>query len=226
MSPIKILIVDDEPDILEFLKYNLDKDGFNTLTASNGYEALEVAQKELPELIILDLMMPEMDGIEVCRLLREKPQFKHTTIIFLTARGESYSEIAGLNAGADDYITKPIKIQVFLTKIKALLRRSMGKVEVSDIIRFGEIVIDKGRHLIIKNGSEINLPKKEYEVFLLLASKPGRLFSRQEIYSSVWGSNLIVGDRTLDVHIRKLREKVGEDIIQTVKGVGYKINNV
>jgi len=225
MSPIKILIVDDEPDILEFLKYNLDKEGFNTLAASNGYEAIEIAQKELPELIILDLMMPEIDGIEVCRLLREKPQFKHTTIIFLTARGESYSEIAGLNAGADDYITKPIKIQVFLTKIKALLRRAMGKEEVSDIIRFGEIVIDKGRHLIIKNDSEINLPKKEYEVFLLLASKPGRLFSRQEIYSSVWGSNLIVGDRTLDVHIRKLREKVGEDIIQTVKGVGYKINN-
>jgi len=225
MSPIKILIVDDEPDILEFLKYNLDKEGFNTLAASNGYEAIEIAQKELPALIVLDLMMPEIDGIEVCRLLREKPQFKHTTIIFLTARGESYSEIAGLNAGADDYITKPIKIQVFLTKIKALLRRAMGKEEVSDIIRFGEIVIDKGRHLIIKNDSEINLPKKEYEVFLLLASKPGRLFSRQEIYSSVWGSNLIVGDRTLDVHIRKLREKVGEDIIQTVKGVGYKINN-
>ena len=219
--PVKILIVDDEPDILEILRYNLSKEGYNVLTAQNGDEGLELAKKELPELIILDIMMTQTDGMELCRMLRELPQFNHTIIVFLTARSESYSEIAGFELGADDYITKPVKPRVFVSRIKALLRRYAGKEETT-INQYGDLIIDKEKHLVTKNDVELDLPKKEFEILLLLASKPGKLFTRIEIYTSVWGKQLIVGERTLDVYIRKLREKIGEDHIHTIKGVGYK----
>ena len=220
---IKILIVDDEPDILEILRYNLAKEGYHVLTAQNGEEGLELAKKELPDLIILDIMMPQTDGMELCRQLREIPQFNNTIIVFLTARSESYSEIAGFELGADDYITKPVKPRVFVSRIKELLRRHTGKEETS-IIQFGDLVINKEKYLVTKNDKELDLPKKEFEVLSLLSSKPGKLFTRNEIYSSIWGKQLIVGERTLDVYIRKLREKIGEDHIHTVKGVGYKFD--
>ncbi len=217
----KILIVDDEPDILEILRYNLTKEGYVVFTAHQGEEGMKIARKELPDLIILDIMMPETDGIEICRQLREIPEFNQTLIIFLTARGESYSEIAGFEVGADDYITKPVRPRVLISRINALLRRHTGKEE-NKIIQLGELTIDKTRYLIIKNKLELTLPKKEFEILLLLTSKPGKLFTRDEIYNAIWGKQLIVGERTLDVYIRKLREKIGEDYIHTVKGMGYK----
>ncbi|MCU4155324.1 response regulator transcription factor [Carboxylicivirga sp. A043] len=223
----KVLLVDDEPDILEFISYNMKKEGFQVLTASNGQEAIGIAQAEVPELIILDVMMPEMDGIETCEEIKKIPALKNSIVAFLTARGEDYSQIAGFEAGADDYITKPVKPKVLISRAKALLKRyrSEGVVaepEETNIIKIGDLVIDRERYLIINAGEELILPKKEFELLVLLASKPEKVFTRDEIYNSVWGDNIIVGDRTIDVHIRKLREKIGQDHIKTIKGVGYK----
>lgn len=220
----KILLVDDEPDILEFLSYNLKKEGYNVFTANNGKEAVSVAKKENPHLIILDVMMPDMDGIETCREIREIPGLKDVMIAFLTARSEDYSQIAGFDVGADDYINKPIKPRVLISRIKALLRRGANSdnSKSTDKVDMGGIKIDRERYLIIQDGNEINLPKKEFELLALLASKPGKVFTRDIILDKVWGGDVVVGDRTIDVHIRKLREKLGEDFIKTVKGIGYK----
>lgn len=221
-SKYKILLVDDEPDILEFLTYNLKKEGYSVFTAGNGKEALAVAKVENPHLIILDVMMPDMDGIETCREIREIPGLKNVMIAFLTARNEDYSQIAGFDVGADDYINKPIKPRVLISRIKALLKRSGTTENIpSDKVDMGGIKIDRERYLVIKDGVEINLPKKEFELLDLLASKPGKVFTREIILDKVWGGDVVVGDRTIDVHIRKLREKLGEDFIRTVKGIGY-----
>lgn len=222
-SEYKILLVDDEPDILEFLGYNLKKEGYNVFTANNGKEAIAVARKENPHVIILDVMMPDMDGIETCREIREIPGLKDVMIAFLTARNEDYSQIAGFEVGADDYINKPIKPRVLISRIKALLRRSsIVENTVPEKMDMGGIKIDRERYLIVKDGQEISLPKKEFELLALLASKPGKVFTREVILERVWGGEVVVGDRTIDVHIRKLREKLGEDYIKTVKGIGYK----
>mgnify|MGYP000636877236 CR=1 FL=1 len=216
----KILLVDDEEDILDLLEYNLSKEGYKVFTAKNGREAVEVAKKSVPDLIIMDVMMPEMDGIEACEEIRKISTLQKTIITFLTARNEDYSQIAGFDAGADDYITKPIKPKVLFSKIKSLLRRKVS--EQNQIDENLSLKIDREKYLIIKKDQEINLPRKEFELLALLMSKPSHVFTRENIYISVWGSNIIVGDRTIDVHIRKLREKIGEDYIKTVKGVGYK----
>jgi two-component system, OmpR family, alkaline phosphatase synthesis response regulator PhoP len=221
-TPIKILLVDDEPDILEFLGYNLKKEGFEVLTASNGKDALQLAKKEVPQLIILDVMMPEMDGIETCRQLREEKELKDVVIAFLTARGEDYTQIAGFEVGADDYITKPIKPRVFISRVKALLRRAQTGHGAESNTLFGDVRIDKEKHSVFKGDVEISLPKKEFRLFALLSSKPGKVFTREYILDQVWGDEVIVGDRTIDVHIRKLREKIGDEYFKTVKGVGYK----
>jgi len=223
-SEIKILLVDDEPDILEFLSYNLNKEGYIVFTAGNGKQAVEIAETQIPALIILDIMMPGIDGIEVCELLRKNNKLSHTIITFLTARGEDYSQIAAFDAGADDYITKPIKPKLFVSKIKALLKRyNTNKITTNKNIQtFNNLLIDKNKYNVIVNNIEINLPKKEFELLLLLASNPEKIFTRDEIYDSVWGNEVFVGDRTIDVHIRKLREKIGEEHIVTVKGVGYR----
>jgi len=218
----KILVVDDEPDILEFLSYNLEKEGFLVETAENGKQALEKAKKNQPDIVLLDVMMPEMDGIEACRTMREMPQFEHTIIAFLTARTEDYSQIAGFETGADDYISKPIKPRVLVSRLRALLRRYEAKESKSTFLEVGNIQIDRERYLIIFNGKEMAVPRKEFELIYLLASKPGKVFKRDEILNEIWGRDIIVGDRTIDVHIRKLREKLGEDLIKTVKGIGYK----
>lgn len=230
-SQFKILLVDDEPDILEFLSYNLKKEGFLVETANNGRDALKMAASFKPHLIVLDVMMPQMDGMETCEKLRSDAQFSDVLIAFLTARGEDYSQIAGFEAGADDYISKPIKPKVFISRIKALLKRSIRlmkeQAEVSDkVINVANLSIDRERYLVIQDGKEFSLPRKEFELLILLVSKPGRVFARDEIYSAIWGEKIIVGDRTIDVHIRKLREKIGENYIQTVKGVGYKFVNI
>lgn len=217
----KILLVDDEPDILEFLGYNLKREGYKVFTASNGKEAIATAKKEIPELIVLDVMMPEMDGMEVCRELRKISSLKNVMVAFLTARNEDYSQITGFDSGADDYITKPIKPNVFVSRVKALLRR-VSKNSSSNIIETAGIKIDREKYLVEKGGKEMILPKKEFELLYLLISKPGKVFRREEILNSVWGDDVVVGDRTIDVHIRKLREKLGDDYIRTVKGVGYK----
>jgi len=224
-SDYKILLVDDEEDILEFLGYNLRKEGYQVITASNGVEALELAKKELPNLIILDVMMPEMDGIETCTQMNEMPELEASIKVFLTARAEDYSQIAGFNAGADDYITKPVKPKVFISKVKALLRRvNSGKSndKSPNIIELDGLIIDLERYLIIRNNEEIVLPKKAFKLLSLLCSKPGKVFTREEILSSIWGSDVVVGDRTIDVHIRKIRDKLKLDNIYTIKGVGYK----
>lgn len=223
----KILLVDDEPDILEFLAYNLKKEGFQVQTAQNGREALKVAQEQLPHLIVLDVMMPGMDGIETCEEIKKQPQLQDSLVAFLTARGEDYSQIAGFEAGADDYIAKPIKPKVFVSRVRALLKRfrpaSEGEADGGKgLIVIGELTIDRERYVVQLRDQELNLPKKEFELLLLLASKPDKVFTRDEIYNAVWGDNIIVGDRTIDVHIRKLREKIGQDHIRTIKGVGYK----
>ena len=221
----KILIVDDEPDILEFIDYNLKREGFKVYQASSGREAIETAIKQIPDLILLDIMLPEMDGIETCEEIRKIPSLFHTTIAFLTARGEDYSQIAGFEAGGDDYITKPIKPKVLISRIKALLKRSHTPVPHHDKkhgSRSDDIYMDRERFIVMKKGKGLELPKKEFELLNLLISKPGKVFTREEIFQTVWGDKIIVGDRTIDVHIRKLREKIGEDFIQTVKGVGYK----
>lgn len=217
---IKILLVDDEPDILEIVGYNLSSEGYQVITAENGVEAVKKAKKELPQLIILDVMMPEMDGIEACETIRKQPELKDVVITFLTARGEDYSQVAGFDAGADDYITKPIKPKVLVSKVKALLRRF--KEEVKDTVKVGNLVINRDEYKIILKGNEIILPRKEFELLSLLASKPGKVFKRDEILDKVWGNEVVVGGRTIDVHIRKLREKLGDKSFKTVKGVGYK----
>ncbi|PRZ01423.1 response regulator transcription factor [Marinilabilia salmonicolor] len=226
-SDYKILLVDDEPDILEFIGYNLKKEGFSVRTANNGQDGLKIAKEENPHLIVLDVMMPGMDGIETCEEIRKVPALKDTLVVFLTARGEDYSQIAGFDAGADDYITKPIKPKVLISRVKALLKRyahgtSSKEPEEDNKITVGDLIIDREKYLVTSGSKELSLPKKEFELLLLLAAKPDRVFTRDEIYASVWGDNIIVGDRTIDVHIRKLREKIGQDHIRTIKGVGYK----
>lgn len=225
MDSVKILVVDDEPDILEFLEYNLSKAGYQVLTASNGEEGVALAEKEKPDLIILDIMMPKMDGVEVCRTLRSKPMFDKTLIAFLTAREEDYSQIAALDVGGDDYITKPIRPRVFMSRVKALLRRSDRSEEQdidSETVTVGDLIIDREKVTVQKGEEIIELAKKEFELISLLISKPGKVFSREEIFNKVWGTDVIVGNRTIDVHIRKLREKIGDHYIKTIKGIGYK----
>jgi two-component system, OmpR family, alkaline phosphatase synthesis response regulator PhoP len=219
---IKILLVDDEPDILEIVGYNLQQEGFQIFTASNGREAISVAKKEHPQLIIMDVMMPEMDGMEACEAIRKIPELNNVIITFLTARNEDYSQVAGFDAGADDYISKPIKPKLLVSKVKALLRRLKEEEANSETLNVGGIEINREEYKIIKNEKAIVLPRKEFELFYLLASKPGKVFKRDEILDKVWGSEVIVGGRTIDVHIRKLREKIGEDLFVTIKGVGYK----
>ena len=223
-NSIKILLVDDEPDILEILSYNLIAEGYTVLTASNGLEAVKSAKKNHPHLILMDVMMPEMDGIEACEQIRTFAELKDTIITFLTARGEDYSQVAGFEAGADDYITKPIKPKVLVSKIKALLRRlnEATPIENSELITVGDLTIDREAYKIIYKGNELVLPRKEFELLSLLASKPGKVFKRDEILDKVWGNEVVVGGRTIDVHIRKLREKIGDDSFKTIKGVGYK----
>jgi two-component system alkaline phosphatase synthesis response regulator PhoP len=220
----KILLVDDEPDILEFVGYNLKKEGYQVYSASNGIEAIQIAKKEKPNLILLDVMMPDMDGIETCREIRDIDGLKNVLVAFLTARNEDYSQIAGFDAGADDYINKPIKPRVLISRINALLRRS-GNIsgnETSNQIELGDFKVNRERYIITFKEEETSLPRKEFELFALLASKPGKVFGRDEILNTVWGDEVVVGDRTIDVHIRKLREKFGDQYIKTVKGVGYK----
>lgn len=219
----KILVVDDDEDIVDIVSYNLESDGYEVHTASNGHEGLKKALEITPDLILLDVMMPGLDGIETCIQMRQDPSLKKLIIMFLTARGEDYSEIAGFEAGADDYVTKPIKPRVLMSRIKALLKRSESISEVSKREADG-IVIDYDRYIVIQNGKELNLPKKEFELLSLLVSKPGKVFKREQILSSVWGNDVIVGNRTIDVHIRKLREKLGNEHFKTVKGVGYKFD--
>lgn len=220
---IKILLVDDEPDILEIVSYNLSAEGYEVFTAKNGVEGVAKAKKKAPHLIIMDVMMPEMDGIEACEMIRNTPGLENTIITFLTARGEDYSQVAGFDAGADDYITKPIKPKVLVSKVKALLRRLKDeKKEVEDIVKVGDIVINREEYKIINEGEEIVLPRKEFELLSLLTSKPNKVFKREVILDKVWGNEVVVGGRTIDVHIRKLREKIGDHHFKTVKGVGYK----
>ncbi len=222
----KILLVDDEPDILEFMEYNLRKEGYKVYTGKNGKEAVEIAHKEKPNLIILDIMMPVMDGIEACRHIREMPDLKNTIITFLTARNEEYSQIAGFDVGADDYITKPIKPRILVSRVKALLRRVNGVTDnaTAPILTIGDLQIDRERYLVIKKDETISLPRKEFELLSLLTSKPGKVFTREDILARVWGTDIIVGDRTIDVHIRKIREKLGDESIKTIKGIGYKFD--
>ena len=225
MSKIpKILIVDDDPDIIEILRYNLSLAGYEVKSASNGKEAIKKAKIFIPEIILLDVMMPEMDGIEACRLIREMPSLKNSRIIFLSARNEDYTQLSAFDAGADDYISKPVKPKILLKKISSIFKRIHKKENKIQLIDLGEIKIDRNKYLVFINKNEIQLPKKEFELFFLLASKPGNVFSRDEIMNKVWGSDVIVGDRTIDVHIRKLREKIGDLYFKTVKGIGYKFN--
>lgn len=219
---ITILLVDDEPDILEIVGYNLSEEGYQVSTASNGLEAIEKAKKKKPQLIILDVMMPEMDGIEACEKLRKIPELEQTVITFLTARGEDYSQVAGFDAGADDYITKPIRPKVLVSKVKALLRRFKDEEKNSNIVTVGDLIINRDEYKIVNGTEELVLPRKEFELLSLLASKPGKVFKREDILQKVWGDEVIVGGRTIDVHIRKLREKIGDDSFKTIKGVGYK----
>lgn len=221
-SDIKILLVDDEPDILEIVGYNLKNEGYQIFTAENGQKAIKIAKKNLPHLILLDIMMPEMDGIEACEKIRKIKTLENVIIAFLTARGEDYSQVAGFEAGADDYITKPIKPKVLVSKIKSLLRRVKSKEESNESLKIGDIIIDRDAYVVHKAGKKIVLPKKEFELFWLLTSKPGKVFKREVILDTVWGNEVVVGGRTIDVHIRKLREKIGDNHFKTVKGVGYK----
>lgn len=226
MDSQNLLLVDDEEDILEFLKYNLNKDGFEVDTAKDGYEALEFAKAKKFDLIILDIMMPGMDGVEVCRQIRRDELNRDTLIAFLTARNEDYTQIAALDSGGDDFITKPIKPSVFMSRVHALLRRSSkSSDEVEPIIKLGELEINTEKVEVRVHDKKVQLAKKEFELLLLLVSKPGKVFTREEILSKVWGADVIVVNRTIDVHIRKLREKIGENFIKTIKGVGYKFDN-
>ncbi|XOV69075.1 MAG: response regulator transcription factor [Fluviicola sp.] len=218
----RILIIDDEEDIREILGYNLQKEGYQVFQASTGREGIEVAIAQKPDLVLLDVMMPEMDGIEVCQNLRENPKTKDIRICFLTARNEDYSQIAGLDAGADDYVSKPVKPKVLASRIKAILRRKSNASAAKPTTSDDSLVIDREKYVVLKNGEPIHLPRKEFELLALLASKPGKVYERDIILESVWGAGIVVGDRTIDVHIRKLREKIGNEYIKTVKGVGYK----
>lgn len=220
---IKILLVDDEQDILEIVGYNLTQEGYQVVTAANGREAITKAKKELPHLIIIDVMMPEMDGMEAVENIRRIPELNNVIITFLTARSEDYSQVAGFDAGADDYIAKPIKPKLLVSKVKALLRRLKDDEAKEDVLRVGNIEINREEYKIIIEDQEIVLPRKEFELFYLLASKPGKVFKREEILDKVWGNEVVVGGRTIDVHIRKLREKIGEELFKTIKGVGYKL---
>lgn len=220
---VRILLVDDEPDILEIVGYNLTSEGYQVFTAKNGVEAVSKAKKKQPHLVILDVMMPEMDGIEACEIMRNTPGLENTIITFLTARGEDYSQLAGFEAGADDYIQKPIKPKVLVSKVKALLRRSREKkAQDEDVYRVGELEINREEYKVVNKGVEMVLPRKEFELLALLTSKPDKVFKREVILEKVWGNEVVVGGRTIDVHIRKLREKIGDDHFKTVKGVGYK----
>lgn len=219
----KVLVVDDEPDIVELIAYNLKKEGYQVYTASNGQEAVTVAKRVMPDLIILDIMMPKMDGIEACRIMRAMPEFKSTFMIFLTARSEEYSEIAGFNVGADDYIAKPIKPRALLSRINAILRRNIQQEDLPENkLEIADLVIDREAFLVFKNGEKIVLAKKEFELLYLLASKPGKVYTREVILKNIWEDSVVVTNRTIDVHIRKLREKIGDHYVTTVKGVGYK----
>lgn len=220
----KILLVDDEPDILEFLKYNLEKSNYHVFTADNGEEGVKIALSTQPDLILLDVMMPKMDGMEVCSIIREEKNIEQPIIAFLTSRSEDYSQIAGFEVGADDYITKPIRPRVLISRIEALLRRKTKPAlqKISD----SSLYLDRERFLLIKDGVDLQLPKKEFELLELLVNKPGKVFTRDEILGKVWGNDTVVGERTVDVHIRKLREKIGDDYIRTIKGVGYTYNEV
>lgn len=219
-----ILLIDDDDDIRDLLEYNLKKEGFNVISADNGVKGIDLAKKHLPDIILLDVMMPEMDGVEVCENLRSDESTKNIFICFLTARNEDYSQIAGLEAGADDYIAKPIKPRVLISKLKAMLRRGSMSLNEMDVEESGEkgLIIDRDRYIVIKDGEQIHFPRKEFELLALLSSKPEKVFDREVILEKVWGEGVVVGDRTIDVHIRKLREKIGDEYIKTVKGVGYK----
>lgn len=221
---IKILVVDDESDVLEFLRYNLEKEDFKVFTAKNGADGKDLAKKVKPDLIILDIMMPGLDGVEVCKELRDLPEFEDVLIIFLTARGEDYSQIAGFEVGADDYITKPIRPRVLIARIKALLKRKFKSTGKNNCIDIHPVHIDKNKRIVLINNKPVHIPKIEFELLVLLVSNPGRIFAREEIYLKIWGDDVVVSDRTLDVHIRKLREKIGKHLIKTVKGVGYGFN--
>lgn len=219
----RVLLVDDEQDILDLLKYNLEKEGFAVETASNGRQAVQVFERFKPQLILMDVMMPEMDGMEACREIRDLPNGSEVIIAFLTARSEDYSQMAGFESGGDDYIAKPIKPRILVSKVKAWLKRWEQKSEVESAgLSTGGLFIDKEKYLVTNNGEVFNLPKKEFELLALLVSAPGRVFTREYILNAVWGNDVIVGDRTIDVHIRKLREKLGEELFKTIKGVGYK----
>ncbi len=226
-SDYTILLVDDEPDILEFVGYNLKKEGYKVVTANDGEEGVKAAHREKPELILLDVMMPGMDGIETCDQLRKIPELQDTLIAFLTARGEDYSQVAGFDAGADDYITKPIKPKVLISRIKALLRRhgQTAKTNSTSLQEFGQLTIDLDKYQVRYKDKKLDLPRKEFELLTLLSSRPGKVFHRDEILDKIWGNEVVVGGRTIDVHIRKLREKIGEKYIKTVKGVGYKFES-
>jgi two-component system alkaline phosphatase synthesis response regulator PhoP len=219
----KILIVDDEPDILELIEYNLKKEGYQVFLARNGQEAVAEAKRSLPDLIVLDIMMPKMDGIEACRIMRTMPEFKNTFMVFLTARSEEYSEIAGFNVGADDYIAKPIKPRALVSRINAILRRNAPAEDVTENkLEIGDLVIDREAYLVYQKGVKVVLAKKEFELLYLLASKPGKVYTREVILKNIWEDSVVVTNRTIDVHIRKLREKLGDEVVATVKGVGYK----
>jgi len=222
---IKILLVDDEPDVIEIIRYNLDQEGYKIYTASDGKEALKKAKKNIPHLIIMDVMMPNIDGIEACEQLRNDVSFNETIIMFLTARGEDYSQVAALEAGADDYVTKPIKPKIIVSKVKALLRRLKNEEPTQEKIQIGKLIIDRDKYEVTHMGKSFSMPRKEFELLYLLASKPDKVIKREKIMEIVWGSEVVVGDRTIDVHIRKLREKIGDKYFKTVKGVGYKFIN-
>jgi two-component system, OmpR family, alkaline phosphatase synthesis response regulator PhoP len=220
----KVLVVDDEESILELLKYNLEKQGYDVRTAAEGAEAVTVAKKFLPDLVLLDVMMPKMDGVEACRQMRAMPELVNTFIVFLTARAEEYSEVAAFDGGADDYILKPIKPRALMSRISAIFRRDSKKKNSSTQIKIGDLVIDRTSYTVKVNGREVSLPKKEFELLFFLAQNPNKVFNRDELLQNIWGSDVYVLARTVDVHIRKVREKIGEDYITTVKGVGYKFN--
>jgi two-component system alkaline phosphatase synthesis response regulator PhoP len=219
---IRILLVDDDPDVIEIIRFNLHQEGYSISTASDGEKAIEEADREVPHLIIMDVMMPNMDGIEACGLLRKDPRFKETIIMFLTARGEDYSQVAAFDAGADDYVTKPVKPKILVSKVKALLRRLREEDKNQEKLQIGKLIIDREEYQVTFDGKVFSLPRKEFELLFLLASKPEKVIKREKIMEIVWGSEVVVGDRTIDVHIRKLREKIGDKYFKTVKGVGYK----
>ena len=224
-TPFKILLVDDEPDILEIVSYNLKDENYKIYTALNGLDAIEKAKKIIPDLIILDVMMPELDGIETCKVIKEIDSLQNTIITFFTARSEEYSQLAGYDAGADDYITKPIKPKILLSKVKALLRRNTNNYKQNEIIKTKHLIIDKSSYSVLKEKELINLPKKEFKLLYLLATNQTKVVLREEIMNKVWGTDVIVGNRTIDVHIRKLRKKIGENFFKTIKGVGYKFED-